>query len=273
VYGPGLQDGTGYLGDEDNGQMSAWFVFSALGFYPAAPGHPEYAIGSPLFTRATIRLANGKRFIVSAPNNSDRNIYIQRATLNGRALRRNYLTHSELMAGGELQLEMGPAPSSWGSGPADLPSSVTRGDSLPERLRDQTLGGTFTASSESSEHAVALAFDDDSRTEWTTTDAQAWVACDLAGEPRAVQLYTLTSGAGAPASDPASWTLEASEDGVGWRAIDSRRDQSFAWRHMTRVFEVTEPTPARHYRLRIDANHGASETHLAEVELLSPSSE
>ena len=89
--------GQGYLGDEDGGTMSAWYVFSALGFYPVSVGDPIYAIGSPLFTKATIHLENGKDLVISAPNNSREKVYIQSVKRNGKEYTRNYLTHEDLL--------------------------------------------------------------------------------------------------------------------------------------------------------------------------------
>lgn len=113
----------GLCGDEDNGQTSAWYVFSALGFYPITPGQPYYIIGSPLFERATIQLPNGKTFTVEAKDNSAENVYIQSARLNGKPLDRAWLTHSEITNGGTLQFEMGPQPNkNWGT--TELPPST-----------------------------------------------------------------------------------------------------------------------------------------------------
>lgn len=100
----------GLCGDEDNGQTSAWYIFSALGFYPVTPGEPYYIIGSPLFERATLALPNGEDFVVEAPDNSAENVYIQSATLNGKPLERAWLTHKEISKGGTLHFEMGPKP-------------------------------------------------------------------------------------------------------------------------------------------------------------------
>ena len=105
----------GYCGNEDCGQMSAWYVLSALGFYPVTPGLPEYVIGTPLFPEATIRLENGKQFTIKAPGTSSTNRYIQSATLNGEDHGTPVLRHDTIMAGGELILTMGPKPSTWGS--------------------------------------------------------------------------------------------------------------------------------------------------------------
>ncbi len=263
LYGPGLGDGKGYLGDEDNGQMSAWFVFSALGFYPASPSHPEYAIGSPLFRRAAVRLPNGKRFVVRATDNSEANVYVQAALLNGQLLARNYLTHDQILAGGELELIMGAEPSLWGSAADAVPSSLTRGDALLAPLRDQTRGATVTASSDRPEHA----FDDDSRTAWSAGEAAPWIGVKLDVE-RAVQLYTLTSSSGEPSADPVTWTLEVSSDGARWQVVDRKSEQTWQWRQHTRVFAIDRPVAGSHYRLRVDANGGAARTELSEIELL-----
>jgi len=106
----------GICGDEDGGALSSWYVFSALGFYPLCPGYPFYVIGSPIFDSATLDLGDGKFFKVLASNVSNRNKYIQSAKLNGKQLDRPWFTHSELMYGGELILNMGPRPNrDWGA--------------------------------------------------------------------------------------------------------------------------------------------------------------
>ena len=124
LYNPGSK---GYCGDEDNGQTSAWYVFSAMGFYPVCPGMPEYAIGSPLFKKVTLHLSEGKTFTVSAANNAADRPYIQKAMLNGEELSRNYLTHDELLKGGELTLSMYSVPNTQrGTQPADFPYSYSK---------------------------------------------------------------------------------------------------------------------------------------------------
>ncbi|WP_368501863.1 GH92 family glycosyl hydrolase [Flavitalea sp. BT771] len=100
----------GIPGDEDGGGMSAFVVFSSMGFYPVTPGLPVYTIGSPLFSKVTIHLTNGKQFSLTAHNCSVLNKYIQRATMNGVELRTPWFTHEQLMNGGRLVLEMGPKP-------------------------------------------------------------------------------------------------------------------------------------------------------------------
>jgi len=103
----------GVLGNEDCGQMSAWYVFTALGFYPLNPASGEYLIGSPLFKRSGLKLPNGHTFTVSAPDNSDSHLYIQSARLNGKPLDVPVISYAQIEAGGTLEFVMGPQPSKW----------------------------------------------------------------------------------------------------------------------------------------------------------------
>jgi len=117
----------GISGNEDCGQMSAWYVFSALGFYPVAPGSNEYVIGAPQLPRATIHLPGGNTFTVVAEGLSERNRYIRAATLNGAPYDKAFLRHEDLAAGGTLTFEMGAKPNRrWASGPAAAPYSMSR---------------------------------------------------------------------------------------------------------------------------------------------------
>lgn len=100
----------GYCGDEDNGQTSAWYIFTALGFYPVCPGTSEYVLGAPLFPKVTLSLPGGKTFVVDAGGVSDNNCYIRSAELNGADFTRNYLKHDELLKGGEFRLLMDSVP-------------------------------------------------------------------------------------------------------------------------------------------------------------------
>jgi len=114
----------GLSGNEDCGQMSAWYVLSALGFYPVCPGQPEYVIGTPLFPKATINLENGNRFIIRADGVNRQRFHIQSATLYGKSYYRSYLSHEDIMAGGELIFEMGRAANpEWGTGDEERPRS------------------------------------------------------------------------------------------------------------------------------------------------------
>ena len=105
----------GVSGNEDCGQMSAWYVFSAMGFYPVTPGSNQYIIGTPLFDKATINMESGKQFTITANNLSDTNIYIESASLNGKALHQTVIAHKDIMAGGLLEFNMSNKPAVWGS--------------------------------------------------------------------------------------------------------------------------------------------------------------
>lgn len=110
----------GLSGNDDAGQMSAWYIFASLGFYPVCPASPYYMIASPAFPKATIRLQNGKTFTIIAEGASLENIYIQSALFNGEPYTRNYFTHQDIMEGGTFEFQMGPVPNKmWGSATKD----------------------------------------------------------------------------------------------------------------------------------------------------------
>lgn len=123
MYTPGPD---GYCGDEDNGQTSAWYVFSALGFYPVCPGTTQYVMGAPLFKKATLHFENGKSLVINAPANSAENFYIKSMKLNGQDYTKNYLDHNDLMKGAVLDIEMDNQPNKQrGIQPSDFPYSFS----------------------------------------------------------------------------------------------------------------------------------------------------
>lgn len=122
----------GISGNEDCGQMSAWYVLSSLGFYPVTPGTNQYIIGSPLFEKATINLESGKEFTIIAKRISTENKYIASASLNGKSLNRSYLLHEEIMNGGNLVFEMTNKPSNWATKDTDIPKTeITEHEIIP----------------------------------------------------------------------------------------------------------------------------------------------
>ncbi len=118
-------DTWGINGNEDAGQMSAWYLFSAMGFYPYMHSVPEYTIGSPLFDEVTLNLPNGKTCVITANNNSAENMYVQSMTINGQAWDKNFLPHDALIDGGSIEFVMGPKPSTWGTAVNARPFSMT----------------------------------------------------------------------------------------------------------------------------------------------------
>ena len=114
---------SGYAGNEDCGQMSAWYIFSAMGFYPVNPASSVYCFGSPQLKKAVIHLPGGGNFTVLAPKAGGKNIYIQSVLLNGRPYTKTYITHKDILAGGTLAFDMGPQPNKkWGTAPEDVPA-------------------------------------------------------------------------------------------------------------------------------------------------------
>ena len=116
-----LDQPDGLSGNEDVGQMSAWYILSSVGLYQVDPVGGRFVIGSPLFDKATVNVGAGKTFTVVAKNNSDQNIYVQSARLNGKALKNSYIEFNDIRHGGTLELVMGPKPSKWGAAPACRP--------------------------------------------------------------------------------------------------------------------------------------------------------
>ena len=111
----------GLSGNEDVGQMSAWYVISACGLYQVEPAGGKFIIGSPLFGKASLSVGDGRTFTVVAKDNSDKNIFIQRATLNGKPYAKSYISYNDIVSGGTLELQMGPKPSRWGTAKTDRP--------------------------------------------------------------------------------------------------------------------------------------------------------
>ncbi|WP_107420009.1 GH92 family glycosyl hydrolase, partial [Streptomyces carpinensis] len=241
----GSEIGQGYHGDEDNGEQSAWYLFSSLGFYPLVMGSGDYAIGSPLFTKATVHLENGHDLVINAPKNSAKNIYVQGVRFNGKTWNSTNLPHSLLSKGGVLEFDMGPQPSKWGTDRDAAPVSITTGDKAPTPRADVLKGD-------------GALFDDTSSTDATVTT----VDLPVTDPAKAVQ-YTLTSSADRTKA-PTGWTLQASDDGTHWQTVDKRSGESFTWDKQTRPFTIAQPGTYQKYRLVLD---GAST--LAEVELLA----
>jgi putative alpha-1,2-mannosidase len=254
--------GQGYLGDEDNGEMSGWWLFSAAGFYPLRMGTPEYVIGAPYFPHMDITLENGKHIVINAPDVSDRNRYIQSVRVNGRLWDKLTLPHALLAQGATLDFTMGPTPSKWGSGIDALPPSLTtHGKPSPMRNLAGTDGKPI---SEPAIPELAHLFDHTSDTEATLPGAHPMVGWHFS-QPREVAMYTLTSAARAAA--PANWMLEASDDGQHWTTLDVRSQQHFPWPRQTRVFGISKPAQHAYYRIRFD-DKTATSPALAQIELI-----
>ncbi|WP_394835392.1 GH92 family glycosyl hydrolase [Pendulispora rubella] len=252
----GSNIGQGYPGDEDNGATSSWGIFSALGFYPLQVGSSNYVIGSPLFTKATVHLENGRNIVISAPQNGPKNVYVQSLKVNGAPYTKTYLSHDQLANGANLEFVMGPAPSQWGSGVDDVPPSVTQGDAPATPLHDVATGC----------NGDARLYDNSANTSATVNAVQ----CKIQGTAP-VRFYTITSTAASDTTngDPTDWVLEGSNDGTTWKELDKRTGQVFPWRLQTRAFKVADAAATyANYRLTVTKGTKTT-TAIAEVELLA----
>jgi len=254
----GSEIGQGYLGDEDNGEMSSWYIFSALGFYPLAPASGEYQIGSPLFTKATVHLQNGKDLVIEAPGNTTGTPYVGGVKVNGQKLDTTTLPQRLISDGGTVRFTMSATPTSWGTS--------TASPELPAPRTDITKAGYGTVSVSDKTAAAALT-DDTSRTATTFATPTPQITWKSASGPVAVGAYTLTSGPSGAA--PKAWHLEGSQDGVKWKLLDTQQDQAFTWQLQTRPFELRHDRPFSYYRLTIDATSSGAPATVAELELLA----
>ncbi|NID14879.1 glycoside hydrolase family 92 protein [Luteibacter yeojuensis] len=258
----GSEIGQGYPGDEDNGEMSAWWLFGAAGFYPLRMGTPEYVIGAPHFPHMTIALENGAKIDIRAPGVSDTNRYVQSLKVNGEAWNKLTLPHELLAKGATLDFVMGPEPSKWGTGADALPASITAEGQKPDPLRDVTRVDGTTLDGHRDAKLAAVA-DNDSSTEFALPKGKTVVDYRLA-KPASVAAYTITSGASQPA--PSRWILQGSADGKQWATLDERRDERFPWHRQTRAFVVAKPVAYKQYRLVLESDAPGA---VAELELLA----
>ncbi|PVG81801.1 alpha-mannosidase [Nocardioides gansuensis] len=254
----GSEIGQGYAGDEDNGETSAWWIFSALGFYPLELGSERYAVGSPLFTKATVHLENGEDLVIEAPGNSAENVYVQGVTVDGSKWDKAWLAHKALADGGVVRFTMGPQPSRWATGTAAVPPSPSDRAAAP--LTDATGPEKGIASGVPSAPRL---FDN---TSGTVTDVVpgSGVQYRFLSRPVEVSRYTITSGTGS--NHLTGWVLEGSDDGTTWTEADRRKAETFRWAKQTRPFEIDQPRAHRFYRLRVTGLSGETAS-LAEVEL------
>ncbi|MGM9484298.1 GH92 family glycosyl hydrolase [Roseateles sp. NT4] len=256
----GSEVGQGYPGDEDNGEMSAWYLFGMLGLYPLRMGAAEYVIGSPAFERVDVRLENGKTLSVVAQNNSDENVYVQSLKFNGKPWPRAWVSHADIAAGGTLEFVMGSQPSSWGGGVDALPASLSASGARPIVMEDRTRQAR--AITVDGAPAASALVDDDATTS-LTLPPRAVVGASFA-EPLLLSHYTLTSGV-TPLRQLA-WTLEGRTGNGRWSVLDQRRAEGFAWERQLRPFRIARPGTYAQYRLRFES--GAA-FELAELELLT----
>ncbi len=272
----GSDFGQGYIGDEDNGEMSAWYVLSALGIYPVNMGSGEYAIGSPLFKKATVHLECGEDLVINAPDNSKENIYVQGVKLNGEDYNKTYFNYSDLINGAVIDFDMGNTPSDWGTSEDALPTSLTEGDQVAEPSQDMTITASVIGDSipsgglmqdtvySGNTDSVGSLFDNTSDTAASLNGNTASVYYSFAS-PVYVDMVTLTSTSNQDKA-PVSFELFASNDGQEWVSLEKRDGLTFEWAKYTRPFAVNAEEKYANYR--IDFTGSADAIELAEVELM-----
>ncbi|WP_142122160.1 GH92 family glycosyl hydrolase [Rarobacter faecitabidus] len=250
----GADIGQGYLGDEDNGEMSSWYLFSALGFYPLALASGEYTVGSPLFDKVVVHRAasQGGDLTINAANNSRDNVYVSGVTVGSKTLTQPKIELSDLRAANTLNFTMSGAPSNWGK---DLNRQVK----APSPLADLTKASYSSSVGTGVTNAGNLS-DDTSDTSATITSGSTVTTTSTVG-PVEVKTYTITSAAKAAA--PSSWKLEGRTGGGAWTTLDERTGQVFAFDKQTQPYQVATRGSYGEYRLTF--NNGTS---VAEVELL-----
>ncbi|MDR0380422.1 MAG: GH92 family glycosyl hydrolase [Oscillospiraceae bacterium] len=272
----GQDIGQGYLGDEDNGEMSCWYVLSALGIYPVSMGNGTFAIGAPLFKKATITRDNGDVIVVNAPNNSKANKYVQGVKLDGQAYTKAYFEMSAFRGNHTIDFDMGPNPSAWGSGADDLPPSLTTDEHAPDVLKDLTLPTVSVSTSDmpAIDAATINAYlpgaanganlfnnANSANATWTSQTAEIYYSFN---KPAAVTMYTISSGTAA-GTYPTAWTLYGTNDGTQWTPLDARAGESWEWARYTRPFTVETPGKYKIYRLSVTG--AAGNLAISELEL------
>ncbi len=258
----GSEIGQGYGGDEDNGETSAWYLFSALGLYPLQMGSENLVIGSPLFTKATLHLEGGKDLVVKAPENSTENIYVQGVKIDGKKWDKTYVSHKELADGGTIEFDMGSSPSSWGTKRSAAPPSLTEGSKPATPIADRSGPGKGTILTSGSDGEILV--DNDSGTE-TTVAGDGWVEYRLNKKRVPVSFYTLTNGVAG--GSPTGWVVKGSMDGTSWKVLDERSGEKFDWQQATRPFKLGSEARYNRYRIEFTGSAGDRIT-LSELELL-----
>ncbi|WP_353114407.1 GH92 family glycosyl hydrolase [Microbacterium sp.] len=236
----GSELGQGYPGDEDNGELSMWHFFSAIGIYPLVPASDSFVITAPSYARTRIALEGGAALVIEAPGLSTENVYIQGVRVDGEDWTDVSIPRSRLAGGAHIEIALGAEPSDWGAGSL-LSTPVER----PRPLRDITAGeGARVAASTGDARAVV---DDDSATQALELPDGGWVSWE-GSEAASAELYTITP----QQAGSYGWTVEGSDDGRDWIAVDRRAAEEFRWACQTRPFAFPATAAQRHHRIVFD---------------------
>lgn len=243
--------GQGYPGDEDNGELSAWYVFAALGLYPLAPWARSYVLTAPLFDDVEIRLSDTRTLRIVAHERAPGHNYIQAVRVNGQPWDSPFLPHRVVASGAVIEYTLGPEPSAWGAG-APGPSLTARGETLVLR-RDCSAPTRYDGPRE--------LIDDLGHTDIHVQagDVLEW----WHEQPTRLEQYSFSSGK-SPADAPTSWRWEARSDEHSWSTVDERSEVSFTWPDQLRPFGFAARIPAYAHRVVF-----TSSGSLTQIELLA----
>lgn len=262
--------GQGYIGDEDNGEMSAWYILSALGFYPLNLSSNEYVIGSPLFEKATVHLENGKDLIINAKNNSKENVYVQSVSYNGKNHEKTYFTHEQLAEGGTIDFVMGSEPNKkWGTSDEAISSSITQDDENPVPLKDMTIKNVTTEEGEGIQYQESILSTIENTGNLVDNTSETVAKIDNQkliynfNKPQKVEMMTLTSGTNKNRFEKI--ILKGSNDGEKWKVLREINNASIKWNQYTRPFAIKEELQESFIQYSIEFK-GTGE--IAEIELL-----
>ena len=253
----GSEIGQGYPGDEDNGEMSAWYLFAALGFYPLMPGTTSYVLTSPLFERALVNLEGGNAITVIRHVETPGDTYIQSVRVNGREHTSISIEHETLASGCTIEFDLGPRPSSWAQG--TTPPSQTPAGGRARVLSD--VATLAPGQSRSRSDLEALVDDSGKR---TVSVAPGEEVIFVASDDVRIELYTVSCGDDT-AGAISGWTLAGSDNREVWQELDRRDHQVFSWPNQTRPFLLPADATFTHYRFR---NEGTAPGSVAQIELL-----
>ncbi|CAH0233842.1 hypothetical protein SRABI76_02825 [Microbacterium oxydans] len=256
----GSDIGQGYPGDEDNGEFSAWYVFSALGFYPLEVGSGDYTIGTPLFDSATLSIGDTD-LVINAPGASAGKDYVAGVSINGEPIDQTTFDGDLVRTGGTLDFTMSDTPAAWGA--KDLDEQLE----VPTTLVDATKPGRGTLTATDGTPVGSLV-DDNMNSKVTFAGKTAELVWTSQSGPVSIGQYTLTSAAKGDA--PSSWKLEGSIDGTTWTEIDSRDGESFAWDTQTRPFSTDGADGYTSVKLTLTSS--SDTLALSEVELFASAS-
>ena len=256
--------GQGYIGDEDNGEMSAWYVLSSIGFYPLSMGNDEFAIGSPQFEEVTVNLEGNKKLVIKANNNSKKNVYVDSMYVNGEKYDKTFIKYEDLIKGGTIEFNMSSTPNKERGLEQDSLTSITKDDNKPQVYTDYSKDAN--KSSSTGVTTLDNLFDDNSDTE-TKVDNTTTLMFKFT-DKKAVRMLTLTSSKSGRTPDRAQVYGDNEDD--NWVLLGDYHDSGSlffnVWGKYTRPFIISADKVGKYSRYKVVLT--GTDAYLSEVEML-----